>query len=80
MFNRSAREAFEEHLLKAAALPSAHEMGAEHELGWAAGLVAYALYAGHIDHKESTLMHSRVQAVRSRRVVMLCQQSRRASA
>lgn len=80
MLNRTAREAFDDHLKKAEAMPSAHELGAEHELGWAAGLVSYALFAGDIDHSQSALLHHRIRAVRSRRLISLCQQSRRARA
>jgi Cft2 family RNA processing exonuclease len=80
MLNRTARAAFDDYLIQAEAMPSAHELGSEHVLGWAAGLVAYALFAGDINHKESTLLHTRIQAVRSRRVVMLCQEARRATA
>ena len=51
MLNRIARDAFDEHLKKAAAMPSANGLGAENELGQAAGLIAYAVFCDDIDFK-----------------------------
>jgi len=77
MINRTASSAFDGHIETASNMALEHSLGFEHELGWAAGLVSYALYAGDITHSESTLMHQRIQAVRSRRVALLCRSSRR---
>jgi hypothetical protein len=76
LINKTARSAFENHLANASGMSTAHILGFEHELGWAAGLISYALFAGDITHEESTLMHERIRAVRSRRVVLLCQANR----
>jgi hypothetical protein len=77
MINKTARSAFDGHIETASNMALEHSLGFEYELGWAAGLVSYALYAGDITHSESTLMHQRIQAVRSRRVALLCRSSRR---
>ena len=77
MINRTARSAFDNHLESAANMLMDHSLGFEHELGWAAGLVSYALFAGDITHEESALMHQRIRAVRSRRIALLCRSSRR---
>ena len=80
MFNKTAREAFETHLTCAANMSVAHGLAADHEFGIAIGLAHYALYQGDISHTESTLLFHRVQAARSRRIVRICQEERRATA
>lgn len=77
MINRTARSAFDAHIEAASNMALEHELGFEHELGWAAGLVSYAFFAGDITHEESTLMHQRIRAVRTRRIALLCCSSRR---
>lgn len=76
MLNRTAREAFEDHLKKAVDMPRAHALGAENELGWAAGLVSYALFAGDIGAQESNLLHMRIRAARASRTAVLINESR----
>lgn len=77
MINRTARSAFDAHIEAASNMAREHELGFEHELGWAAGLVSYAFIAGDITHEESTLMHQRIRAVRTRRIALLCCSIRR---
>lgn len=77
MINRTARSAFDAHIEAASNMAREHELGFEHELGWAAGLVSYAFFAGDITLEESTLMHQRIRAVRTRRIAFLCCSSRR---
>lgn len=80
MFHKMAREAFENHLKCAANMSASQGLAADHELGMALGLAHYALFAGDITHTESTLMFHRVQAVRSGRIVRICQEARMAAA
>ena len=77
MINRTARSAFDAHIEAASNMAREHELGFEHELGWAAGLVSYAFFAGDITHEESTLMHQCIRAVRTRRIALRCCSSRR---
>lgn len=77
MINRTARSAFDAHIEAASNMAREHELGFEHELGWAAGLASYAFFAGDITHEESTLMHQRIRAVRTRRIALLCCSSHR---
>lgn len=80
MFNKTAREAFDDHLKKAESMSVHLGLAADHEFGWAYGLAEYALFTGDITHNESALLFHRVQAARSRRIVRICQEERMAAA
>lgn len=80
MFNNTARAVFDERLKKIHAMPAGDLVGSESELNYLAGLVTYALFAGDIEHEESSQMYSHINAARAMRVSRLCQSVSRISA
>lgn len=78
MFNKSARSLFETQINKCLELPPGDLVASESELGYAAGLVAYALLRDDIGHEEAALLNHRLSAVRSNRVARLCRDNRMA--
>lgn len=80
MFNSTARAVFDERLKKIHAMPAGDVVGSEAEMNYLAGLVTYALFAGDIEHEESSRLHNHINNARALRVSRLCQSAPRVSA
>jgi hypothetical protein len=80
MFNKSARSLFETQIRKCLELPPGDLVASESELGYAAGMVAYARLREDIGDEEAALLNRRISSVRSNRVARLCRDNRMARA
>ncbi|MNJ61583.1 hypothetical protein D3C77_573770 [compost metagenome] len=76
MFNKTARQLFDERLSKVHTTPPGDLVATEAELSYAAGMVAYALFCGDIGHEEHNLINMRIDMARLGVVARQCRQHR----
>ncbi|WP_433886926.1 hypothetical protein [Pseudomonas vranovensis] len=76
MFNKTARQLLDERLSKVQTTPPGDLVATEAELGYAAGMAAYALSCGDISHEEHNLINMRIDMARLGAVARQCRQYR----
>lgn len=80
MFDKHAREMFDEQVGSAKAWPSTCNHHADIDMAHAQGMVAYALIRGDIGHKEAARMNSAIKAVQLNRTAKQIREQRMAAA
>jgi len=80
MFDKHAREMFEEQIESAKAWPNACNHHADIDMAHAQGMVAYALIRGDIGHEEAARMNNTIKAVQLNRTAKEIREQRMAAA